>query len=376
MNGEGGEYGVGAGRDGSRPDSPLGRFVDGALSQASLLVLVFLVLAAPLCAGAWFLFKPGPDAVVAEPGRAFGEGRGRLAAAESALDDAEAALRTFLDEEGVADFTTERRLALEHAARLETRLAEARSDRAAAHALRDALDARIAELPEEITLSTENALGERLLALEARRAELLSRYEDDAAPVGVVDREIAALRAFIEAGAGERAGRRRTGPNPVRQELVAEVARTRSRLAGMESQINRLEQEVEAAREAVDRFVAKSAEHERLARAVARRRAALAAAQAAAPGRAGGSGGRPVEPDLSAYAGVASGAAAALFASGLVAFVVAGLVGREPPPEPPRTPSPSPRPPAASQRGRSRRTPGDEPELSAPVLARLPEQPA
>ncbi|GGE37930.1 hypothetical protein GCM10011367_10420 [Marinicauda pacifica] len=161
----------------------------------------------------------------------------RLARAEIVAESAAADLRNFLISHDIGDFEAERAALIARISDLQTRLLAAEAEADAAQAGAAALRERLETLPQTIEQYVENDVSGQLLTLEVRRRELLARYLPEAPPVIAVEREIEALRDFIQSGGAEGAGQRRTGPNPIYQELdttrlqQANAAVTQTRLA-------------------------------------------------------------------------------------------------------------------------------------------------
>ncbi|MFW5660730.1 MAG: Wzz/FepE/Etk N-terminal domain-containing protein [Oceanicaulis sp.] len=195
----------------------------------------------------------------------------RLAAAEAEAARAEEALRRFLNANGVSDFETERSAVLARLSDLEARRVSAEAEAAGARAFAAALQARLREIPQETTLYVENAASGQLLDLETRRAALLSRYLPDAPPVQAVEREIAAMRAFLDAGGAEGRGQTRTGVNPIHQALDQERLQQDAFATSQERLAAALQIQIRTARAEADRLRALAPEHDRLTRAVTAR---------------------------------------------------------------------------------------------------------
>ena len=195
----------------------------------------------------------------------------RLAAAEAEAARAEDALRRFLNANALSDFQTERQAVLQRISDLEARRLSADAEAATARGFAAALAERIARLPEEIALYVENGVSGQLLALEVRREELLARYLPDAPPVQAVEREIAALSAFLDAGGAEGRGQTRTGVNPVWQALEQERLQQEAFASSQERLTAALQIQLRAARAEADRLRGLSSEYERLVRSASAR---------------------------------------------------------------------------------------------------------
>ena len=178
-------------------------------------------------------------------------------------------LDAFLDEHGLSNFEAEQQTAQNLVGNLTDRLNGARADRDAARAGAEALRQRLEQIPEQIELYVENGVSGRLLDLRAERASLLSRYQPGAPAVAAVDREIEALEAFVASGATAGEGQRRSGANPVRQDLESELATREADARSRAALANSLEQQLRAVRIEVDRLRALETDYTRLAQNVA-----------------------------------------------------------------------------------------------------------
>jgi len=175
------------------------------------------------------------------PVREAGTG-GEDAAAEAALREALAARQAFQAEHGFASFDAEidRLNAILRTA--DVALVEARTREAALDRRLAALDRRLEDTPERLPAATAvpatGAAGP-LAALEAERADLLTRYTPDSVPVRAIDRRIEALQAQDAARSRDTAN----SPNPIhgvlvaeREDLLAELAAARAATAALDSQ--------------------------------------------------------------------------------------------------------------------------------------------
>ncbi len=131
------------------------------------------------------------------------------------------ALAAFLTEHQISDFEAEMSALAARAATIETEALEAETSRREAQARAAALRQRHAAEPAEIELYSESDARRDLVSAQLERERLLSRYNDDAAPVREVDRRIAQLNLFLEGG--DPASVTRRGPNPVRQDVASQL---------------------------------------------------------------------------------------------------------------------------------------------------------
>ncbi|MBL4537431.1 MAG: hypothetical protein JKP96_02075 [Oceanicaulis sp.] len=192
----------------------------------------------------------------------------RLDAAERDALSAQQSLQAFRAENGIADFETEMNSALGRLADLQGRKLAAEADASQARALARALADRLANIPQTIELYVENSVTGRLLDLQVRQADLLARYQPDAPPVQAVEREIEALERFVREGRANGQGQRRTGVNPIWQELESSRLQQESNAAGQARLAASLAAQLNAARADVERLRALQPEYERLTRAV------------------------------------------------------------------------------------------------------------
>lgn len=124
--------------------------------------------------------------------------------------------------------------------------------------------------------------------MRAERAGLLSRYQPGAPAVAAVEREIAALEAFVATGATDGEGQRRSGANPVRQELESELATREANARSMAALAVSLEAQLRDVRTSLEGLRGLETEYTRLAQNVAAAEeaaAAIAALEAAAESR-------------------------------------------------------------------------------------------
>lgn len=318
----------------------------------------------------------------------------RLRAAETEAARAEETLRSFLNANGITDFESERNALLQRISNLEARRLAAEAEAAQARGFRDLLSQRLDDIPREIALYVENSVTGQLLDLQVRREELLARYLPDAPPVQAVEREIEALRSFIEAGGAQGQGQTRTGVNPIWQALEQERLSQDAFAASQANLAATLAAQLDAARARADSLRALSPEHDRLVRAVqaraeAARLLSIQAADAdarrnAPPGAADAV--RVVEraspPSQASSLRLPAVMALALLAGGFGVFVAllrGYLVHRtetmRPAPPPDSPPSGEARRPRTDTRPESR-SPApqpDTPRRKLPVLARIPE---
>jgi uncharacterized protein involved in exopolysaccharide biosynthesis len=192
--------------------------------------------------------------------------RERRAEYEAELAGAGAALEQFLEQNAIGDFESYRTSLQARQNEVDQALLAARTDAAQARAELGALRARIAEEPAEIEQYIEDNSSQRLSDLMIEREQLRSRYTDDSIPVLEIEAQIAQVSAFLAAGGAEGAGTRRTGPNPVRQELETREGSLAAQAVAFDRRVAELTRERDALRDEQLRVQRLAPEYERLAR--------------------------------------------------------------------------------------------------------------
>ncbi|RKQ95498.1 GumC family protein [Maricaulis maris] len=185
--------------------------------------------------------------------------------ADAAVSQARGELDAFLRRHDLANFEAERLTAENLVGNLSERISQARAERDSALAGASALRERLFQIPESIELYVENGVSGVLLDRRAERASLLARYQPTAPAVQAVDREIAAIESFIQSGATEGEGQRRTGANPVRQTLESELATREANAQAQASLVTALEAQARDNRNLVNRLRQLEPDYTRLA---------------------------------------------------------------------------------------------------------------
>ncbi len=103
---------------------------------------------------------------------------------------------------------------------------------------------QLSQTPNTIQLSAENTTPETLLNLQLEREDLLSRYTEDSRAVQSIDRRIAQVEAFLQAG-NAATERILVGPNPVHQDLVSKLNELEGEIGLLSGQSADLEQQLQ-----------------------------------------------------------------------------------------------------------------------------------
>ncbi len=171
---------------------------------------------------------------------------------EQRLATADNALQTFMAQNQIGDFESEKNA-------LSTLRASLVDENFRVQARLSEIGGRLGEVDHQVaTVSPEISLykdasaapNDKLLQLKLDRQDLLSRYKPDSQPVKEADRKIADLQAMITGGGADSVGARREGPNPIYQavqtdklQLTAEGASLRQRLAALDKQVKDVNQQ-------------------------------------------------------------------------------------------------------------------------------------
>lgn len=152
------------------------------------------------------------------------------------LDVVQRELDAFLKNNGVADFDSERVALQSLLATTRQELLMAQSRLSEAQGRYNSTNRSFSSEPNQIRLSFETDNSRRRMELQQQLAELQTKYTDESQPVMDMKRRIESLDSLLNSEAGKSAGTIRTGPNPVRDSLASERAKSG---AEVEALINR-----------------------------------------------------------------------------------------------------------------------------------------
>lgn len=174
--------------------------------------------------------------------------------ANAAVRDAQAARDEFLLRHDLSNFDIEQQTTDALVGNLTDRVNTSSANRDSALAGAAAIRERLRSVPENIELYVENGVDAVLLDRQSERARLLARYQPGAPAVVALDREIAAIEAFLASGTSEGRGQSRTGPNPVRQSLETDLATREANARAETSMLAALEQQLRINRDEAARL--------------------------------------------------------------------------------------------------------------------------
>lgn len=142
---------------------------------------------------------------------------------EDRLKAADAALRHFLEANGVSDFDAETTALTKLLVDLSDKLSEVEASLSEVRARAAGLTQQLTRTPSEIELYNETSSRQELFALKLQRDELLTRYQPESRAVQELDRRIVQMEQFL--ATGEPGGLRRVGQNPTWQAIEADRAK-------------------------------------------------------------------------------------------------------------------------------------------------------
>ncbi|MBX7247902.1 MAG: hypothetical protein K1X35_02510 [Caulobacteraceae bacterium] len=186
---------------------------------------------------------------------------------ESRLADANDRYDSFLNENGIGDFPSDKTslstlygAVLTERFMVEARLREAQGRLAG-------LQPSLSQTPSEIGLQRDIDMTgpARLTALRVERQDLLSRYRADSQPVRDIDAKIAELQQLIASGGANGDKDRRVGANPVWQAVEQTRIQTEGEIASLISRRAELQRQLASITERQQQLTSLEAEYNNLA---------------------------------------------------------------------------------------------------------------
>jgi polysaccharide chain length determinant protein (PEP-CTERM system associated) len=161
----------------------------------------------------------------------------------SRLRDTEDRLNAMKKEHNVSSLDEERRLLLSQEGTLRAELDRTQSQIAETENRIVQLQKQVADTSKTIPTEVEiehspnqmNTLQTRLVELELKEKELLTKYTDESRLVRQVQEEIQVVRARLAEQATKQSGRSRSGPNPTHQRLQEEFYRGQADLKALKA---------------------------------------------------------------------------------------------------------------------------------------------
>ncbi|MEM7808320.1 MAG: hypothetical protein AAF561_09440, partial [Planctomycetota bacterium] len=165
---------------------------------------------------------------------------------ERELAEIKAQLQAFKDESGVADVEVQRQILLTRIGDLESSIDTTRAEQAASIALAERLEARVAEMPEQVISASKTgapnssieSLRTRLAELRLEERDLAARYVETSIVVQNARKQVQeAERLLAEA---ENAAETTVSVNPVREQLALRIETERADADAKSAKLNRL----------------------------------------------------------------------------------------------------------------------------------------
>ncbi len=161
------------------------------------------------------------------------------------LSEVQSQLSGFLSANGLSDYEAEKISLQNLLATVRQDLLTTISRRIEAEGRYNSTAKSFAKEPNQIQLSFETDTSKRKIELQSQLAELLTKYTENSQPVMDLKRRIAALDEILESEQGKKAGIIKTGPNPVRDSLATESAKTNAEVIALREREQILNQQVE-----------------------------------------------------------------------------------------------------------------------------------
>ncbi len=169
------------------------------------------------------------------------------------LADARSALEAFKAVHGITDLEQQQAQLLRQRGDLESSLLETSSRLDQSEAQLANLRASMRDVPRSVPLYSESAAPQaldsaraRLLELELRRSELLTKYAPTSRFVADVDQQIAQARSFLDREQARRGETQRVGSNPVFEELQTEAIKLEAERESLRARRESLVQQIDA----------------------------------------------------------------------------------------------------------------------------------
>lgn len=145
----------------------------------------------------------------------------------------QAGINQFLIDNNISDYEAER-------ASMQSLLASTRQELLMTISRRTEAEGRFSSTnnsyskePGQIRLSFESDISKRKIELQQQLSELLTKYTEESQPVQDMRRRINALDEILDGPMGQSAGVVKTGPNPVRDSLATERAKTNAEVVAL-----------------------------------------------------------------------------------------------------------------------------------------------
>ena len=171
----------------------------------------------------------------------FGEQREKF---EADLLIVEGDIRQFLIDNDISDFEAERQAAQALYASVSDELFKASTRASAVRGQLGILTRQMGETDPLVDIFVEDSTDQTLLNLRIEREEALTKYKPDSRVVKAIDRRIEQVEAYL-AGQAESIGTRRTGPNPIYQNMETRHSTLEAEAQSLTNQLAELQRQEE-----------------------------------------------------------------------------------------------------------------------------------
>lgn len=185
--------------------------------------------------------------------RPVGQLRAERKRVEGELLAAEDEIQVFLRDNEIRDFASERSTAQGLYSAISNELFTVRSRISAVQGQLAQTRTQIGSTDPQQDLYVEDSSAQRLRELEIERNQALVNYTPESRRIQAIDRQIAELRAFLDAQDGP-VGTVRRGPNPTFQALETSLNTFEAEAQSLDLQRAELERQLQAVEDKLDRF--------------------------------------------------------------------------------------------------------------------------
>jgi uncharacterized protein involved in exopolysaccharide biosynthesis len=195
-----------------------------------------------------------------------------LAKRQRDLDSAEQALLSFRTTSGISAMEEQRRIALERARELDSRIDQAEASVARSEAEVEGLRARLKQVPQGISSESTQSdpvgaeLAANLATLYQKRARLLSHYLPESRFVREVEDEIAAVEKQMAAEKTGSYGSTTVAVNPNRQSIDRQIILAEAAREGIQAELAELRRDAAQVQQRLAQFDADEARYRALGR--------------------------------------------------------------------------------------------------------------
>ncbi len=182
---------------------------------------------------------------------------------EEELDFIDKAKEAVLAEWGLANVAEQRSLLLQRLSDAERQIDNNSAERAMLLRRKNAMEARLADLPEQSRLNevrirnpSRETIKTRITELKLEREQMFNRYQADAVPILNLNEEIRGLEALLKQEAETHFDSVTTETHPVRREFAEKIEELTVEIAGLDASTVKLDSMVAGLRKTLDRLAA------------------------------------------------------------------------------------------------------------------------